>query len=529
MDYNNIPQELKDLDRWVVWRDGKIPYDAKYANSRASSTNPDTWASFEAATTAYEECNQALGVGFVLNGDGLCGIDIDHCIQDGEIDPSALQLLDHLGTSYVSISPSGTGLRAFGYATPLLQGVKGTYEGLAIELYSSQRYLTITDNVIRIAPLSQLQHFDSLAHYIRSSSHVDMSTGEIIERQPSERHAELIRRILQGDVFHDSLRDLAASFCASGMHTGAVVNHLKALMQASNAPHDQRWNERYKQIPQLVRTAQSKFKTFDPFADVPIKEDEDLFDSLGAVFADELPSEYTPPDELVEDVLITRNTSILYGSSNSGKTFFALSMAAAISRGADFLNKRTQEGLVVYMATESPETVRTRLQAYMRFHDCTLNNILLIQKPINFFTDDSDVERVIAAIKQAEDRKGQKAALIIGDTLSRISSGANENAGQDMGPVMNRIDYLMNSTVSSVMMIHHSGKMQDAGARGWSGIRAFVDTEIEVTDIEGVRKATISKQRALGSKGDEIYFNLMTMHMGYNKWGRPSTTCVVTE
>lgn len=529
MNYENIPEELKQLDRWVVWRDGKVPYDAKYVNSRASSTNPDTWASFEAATTAYEESDEALGIGFVLNGDGLCGIDIDHCIHDAEIDPAALQLLDHLGTSYISISPSGTGLRAFGYATPLLQGVKGTYEGLAVELYSSQRYLTITDQALKLEPLRELQHFSDLAHYIRSSSHVNTSTGEVIERKPNERHSELVRRILTGETYHDSLRDLAASLAASGTHQGALVNHLRGLMDASSAPRDQRYLDRYKQIPDLVRTAQSKFRTFDPFGDVPIKEDDNLFDSLGAVFADELPSEYTPPDELVEDILITRNTSILYGSSNSGKTFWALSMAAAISRGADFLGKRTQEGMVVYLATESPETVRTRLQAYMRYHDCTLDNILLIQKPVNFFTDNTDVERVIAAIKQAEDQKGKKASLIIGDTLARISAGANENAGQDMGPVMNRIDYLMNSTVSSVMMIHHSGKMQDAGARGWSGIRAFVDAEIEVTDAEGVRKATISKQRALGSKGDEIYFNLMTMHMGFNKWGRPSTSCVVTQ
>jgi hypothetical protein len=527
MNYDNIPNELKDLDRWVVWREGKIPYDAKYINSRASSTNPDTWASFDQATTAYEECEQALGIGFVLNGDGLCGIDIDHCITDDVIDPAAMHLLDHLGASYVSISPSGKGLRAFGYATPLLQGVKGSYDGLSIELYSSQRYLTITDNIVRTAPVCPLQHFESLAHYIRSSSHVDTATGEIVDRQPHERHAELVKRILKGDTYHDSLRDLAASLCASGAHNGAVVNHLKALMQASDAEHDQRWKDRYKQIPALVRSAAQKYVTFDPFAPAPVREDEDLFDSIGAVFANEISTDFSPPDELVEDVLIARNTSILYGNSNSGKTFFALNMAAAVSRGTDFLGKRTQQGMVVYMATESPETVRTRLQAYMKYHNCILDNMLLIQKPVNFFTDDRDVERVIAAIKKAEDMRGCKAALIIGDTLARISSGANENAGQDMGPVMNRIDYLMNSTVSSVMMIHHSGKMQASGARGWSGIRAFVDTEIEVTDDEGVRKAEIMKQRALGSKGDALFFDLHVMHMGFNRWGRPSNTCVI--
>lgn len=529
MNYDNIPNELKQLDRWVVWREGKIPYDAKALNSRASSTNPETWASFDEATTAYEECDQALGIGFVLNGDGLVGVDLDHVVNDGVPEPAALELLEQLNCAYIGLSPSGTGLRAFGYSVPLLQGVKGQYNGMAVELYSSQRYLTITDQALKLGPLTELTHFESLAHYLRSDKHINTETGEVIDRKPTERHAELIRRIMTGETFHDSLRDLAASLTASGAHTGAIVNHLRGLMEASSATRDQRYQDRYRQIPQLVRSAAQKYQIFDPFAGPDVKEDENLFDSLGAVFVNELSTDFNPPDELVEDILISRNTSILYGDSNSGKTFWALNMAASISRGQDFLGKRTQQGMVVYLATESPETVRTRLLAYMKHHNCSLDNFLLIQKPVNFFTDNSDVEKVIAAIKQAEDQRSCKASLIIGDTLARISAGANENAGQDMGPVMNRIDYLMNSTVSSVMMIHHSGKMQAAGARGWSGIRAFVDTEIEITDDEGVRKAHISKQRALSSKGDDLYFNLQVMHMGYNKWGRASTTCVVTE
>lgn len=525
MNYENIPEELKQLDRWVVWRDGKVPYDAKYVNSRASSTNPDTWSSFDEAVSAYEESTEALGIGFVLNGDGVCGIDIDHCITDGEIDPSALQLLDHLSTSYISISPSGTGLRAFGYATPLLQGVKGTYEGLALELYSNQRYLTITDQVIRIAPLSQLQHFDSLAHYIRSSSHIDMSTGEVIERQPTERHAELIRRILQGDVFHDSLRDLAASFCSSGMHTGAVVNHLKALMQASNAQHDQRWNDRYKQIPHLVRTAQSKFKSFDPFADLPVKEDEDIFDSMLAVFADNLPADFEAPNEIIEDFLTARSTALLYGDSNVGKSFLALAMACAVSRGTDFLGKHTQPGLTIYLASESPESLRMRLQAYQSYHQCSLPNLLVVQKPIDLYNNEDDAEKIIELIKRVEDQRELKASLVVADTLARMMAGGDENSITAMQPVLNRMDRIMNSTLSTFMLVHHTAKGASV-ARGHSSLRAHVDSEIAVLEEDGIRKMLITKQRSLASKNQDVPFNLLPIHMGYSVFGKPLSTCV---
>ena len=525
MNYENIPEELKQLDRWVVWRDGKVPYDAKLLDSRASSTNPSTWATFDEAVTAYEECDLALGIGFVLNGDGLVGIDLDHVVHDGVPDPAALQLLDHLGTSYISISPSGTGLRAFGYATPLLQGVKGTYEGLAVELYSNQRYLTITDQLVKMEPLGQLQHFDSLAHYIRSSSHVDMSTGEIIERQPSERHAELIRRILTSETYHDSLRDLAASFCASGMHTGAVVNHLKALMQASNAPHDKRWTERYKQIPQLVRTAQSKFKTFDPFADVPVKEDEDIFDSMSAVFADNLPTEFEAPNEIIEDFMTARSTSLLYGDSNVGKSFLALAMACAVSRGTDFLGKRTQQGLAIYLASESPESIRMRLQAYMRYHECSLPNLLVVQKPIDMYTSEDDAEKVIELIKRVEEQREMKASLVVADTLARMMAGGDENSITAMQPVLNRMDRIMNSTLSTFMLVHHTAKGASV-ARGHSSLRAHVDSEIAVLEEEGVRKMLITKQRSLASKNQDIPFNLLPIHMGYSVFGRQLSTCI---
>ena len=57
MNFENIPDELKEVPRWVCWRDTngrKIPYDAKAVNSAASSTNPETWSFFFKQKTAYE-------------------------------------------------------------------------------------------------------------------------------------------------------------------------------------------------------------------------------------------------------------------------------------------------------------------------------------------------------------------------------------------------------------------------------------------------------------------------------------------
>jgi hypothetical protein len=44
------------------------------------------------------------------------------------------------------------------------------------------------------------------------------------------------------------------------MSAGAAVNQLRALMQASTAPHDARWQQRFDSIPQLVESAEHKFR-----------------------------------------------------------------------------------------------------------------------------------------------------------------------------------------------------------------------------------------------------------------------------
>jgi primase-polymerase (primpol)-like protein len=74
-DFSAMPAELRRIPRWVVWKGTKVPYCPTAKNSKASVTEPDTWASFDQAQTAYEEGGYQ-GVGFVLSGDGIVGVDL---------------------------------------------------------------------------------------------------------------------------------------------------------------------------------------------------------------------------------------------------------------------------------------------------------------------------------------------------------------------------------------------------------------------------------------------------------------------
>lgn len=65
--------------------------------------------------------------------------------------------------------------------------------------------------------------------------------------------------ILRGEILHDSVNIVAASMVASGAADGAVVNMLRAMMQASAAVRDARWQARFDDIPRAVSTARERF------------------------------------------------------------------------------------------------------------------------------------------------------------------------------------------------------------------------------------------------------------------------------
>ena len=79
----------------------------------------------------------------------------------------------------------------------------------------------------------------------------------------------LVDRIRAGEALHDSLRDLAAKLVTSGMAAGAAVNFLRALMESSSAPRDERWLDRLNEIPRLVDSAEGLGAKADPAAERP--------------------------------------------------------------------------------------------------------------------------------------------------------------------------------------------------------------------------------------------------------------------
>lgn len=145
MNYDKIPAELKKLDQWVcTWDGSKCPMSA-YGYEGASSSDPETWASFEQAAGCVEQ-GYYDHVGFVFAKDnGIVGIDIDVGFdEDGFFSPLCTDIIKHCH-SYTEKSKSGRGVHIF------LKGVlpfSGRNNGSGVEIYCEKRYFITTGKVM---------------------------------------------------------------------------------------------------------------------------------------------------------------------------------------------------------------------------------------------------------------------------------------------------------------------------------------------------------------------------------------------
>ena len=145
----------------------RLPYRPMAISRKASATDPSTWGTFAQAKAAFEQGGQ-FGVGFVLSveEDGIVGVDLDNCVQADGPEPAAMGLLERVGCQYIELSPSGTGLRGFGYGEDI-KGTRGQIDGIHAELYARGRYLTVTGHAIKQGPLVALPGFLEVAIAIR--------------------------------------------------------------------------------------------------------------------------------------------------------------------------------------------------------------------------------------------------------------------------------------------------------------------------------------------------------------------------
>ncbi|MBG6239889.1 primase-polymerase (primpol)-like protein [Mycetocola sp. CAN_C7] len=126
---------MRILPNFVRFSARKVPLAVN--GGQASTIDPTTWATYDEAKAS----TRGVGVGFVLNGDGIGVIDLDHCIEGGVIATWAQDVLDANPGTFTEVSISGTGLHVWGLLPA--SGGRVIRDGRSIEIYSQGRYIAL--------------------------------------------------------------------------------------------------------------------------------------------------------------------------------------------------------------------------------------------------------------------------------------------------------------------------------------------------------------------------------------------------
>ena len=576
---DNIPQQLKSQRRWAPWKAvwnadkskwEKVPYQTN--GYGLSSAKPDKWYSFDTAVATFKaHPDLYAGVGFVLTGlTDFLGIDLDKCVTDGVIAPWAQEVIDTVG-SYTEFSPSGNGLRILANGS--------TPEDLAniavgIEMYSGHtaRFLTITGDAIKTGPVIDADPavVDSLyrQYYVArktANNVVSLVVPDLIVEPLLPDVADLdvpqhIRDFL-ADGTNESgdgsgmLHATGVALYAAGYDDAMVLS----ILANSDAAFDIALNHRrqdgdralyYLWVEHCQKAkpkATTKAQILDDFDDLTQTPEVIEAKKAAAVheerFALKTAEEFAKRQKaswIVKGLVPNANLGVIYGASGSGKSFFVLDLMAAVARAVTTqqikdalaegktLKHSTWRGLkvsgakVCWIAAEGQEDMRKRVQAYGLF-----NKVPLTELPMEFidvapnFLEAADIKAVIKQMRA----KGHFDIVVV-DTLAQVMSGGNENSGEDMGKVLAYCREITRLTGAMVILIHHSGKDESRGARGWSGLRAAADFEFEVIRADEDRVVTVTKMKG-GADGAEYGFRLQIQEVGVDDDGDTETTCVV--
>lgn len=223
LDLENIPEELKKLKLWVLWRSEdnpgkekptKIPYQPN--GERAKVNDSASWYEFDEIIDAYDNGSYD-GIGFVFSEeDDFIGIDFDNVISDDmTIDQDAKEWIEKFD-SYTEYSQSRKGVHIIVRGN--LSGhrrKKGNYE-----MYDSGRYFVFTGDLYNehIKTIKQQQSIidefyrevidnrDSLARDITGTARYEFneanqwSDDEIQKKLKKAANADKYQKLFSGDI-----------------------------------------------------------------------------------------------------------------------------------------------------------------------------------------------------------------------------------------------------------------------------------------------------------------------------------------
>ena len=255
--------------------------------------------------------------------------------------------------------------------------------------------------------------------------------------------------------------------------------------------------------------------------------------------------------------LIPRKESVLiYGASQSGKSFFTQEIAMAVARGEDWCGRKVRRGLVIYCAAEAGTGfIDLRMPGYAAGKDIDVFEFLpfvCLSRKFDLFGDEKAVVDLIAEIKEIVAVVNAKCIelglapveleAVVVDTLNKTTPGMDEINGKEVGVVMARLDRIREECDCGLWLVHHKNANGDR-PRGHTSLYAAFETAIEIGRIVDAKTGMaetynddgkprdkrfmkVHKQRE-GEDGRQFPFYLRGVKIGIDEDGDDIYSCTV--
>ena len=185
----------------------------------------------------------------------------------------------------------------------------------------------------------------------------------------------------------------------------------------------------------------------------------------------------TPTKYLVSGWLETRTVNLLYAPKDTMKSFLGVDWGLCVASGIDWHGAKTKRATLIYIAGEGNRGYSRRLRAWCIRHrvDMMTLPIAVSDRPLQVLDSDVMAEWSLM-IAELKARFGHEELFVVIDTLATNFGPGDENKPTDMARFIAQLRiYLVAQLGATVLVVHHSGKNVQLGARGGSSIEGNAD------------------------------------------------------
>ncbi len=233
----------------------------------------------------------------------------------------------------------------------------------------------------------------------------------------------------------------------------------------------------------------------------------------------------TAEEWLVKHIFPRQGVGVLYGRSQSLKSFVLAHIAMRIAAGLDVAGRQVKATAVIYIAAEGASGLRKRKVGFERACPDFPKDapFYLIAASPNLGMERGDLAELIAAIEAS----GVTPGLIIIDTLAQTLGSGDEN-GTGMTQFIANANELARYFVALVLTAHHVGLADDQRMRGHSSLNGALDVQILCERVKGALTSTLTLQKLKDEASDRSFtVNLSRVVIGRDQDGDEISTLVV--